>query len=102
MWQAFKNANPLVKAAIISGVFLIVATMIGGGLQLLKPTTVLFSPTPTLASTPTPNTIPTETQASENDPWFKQGQYTLPTTSSVPVSLGARQIIVFTGSTMTV
>jgi hypothetical protein len=41
MWKAFKNASPEVKAAIIGGVFLVFATVIGGiiaGVFLLRST----------------------------------------------------------------
>src|SRR5260221_13666451 len=67
MWQAFKNADPIVKAAIISGIFVLIAAIITGTSQLIKLQTgqapLMPSPTPTpipttlvtLSSSPTPN-----------------------------------------------
>src|SRR6266480_5237471 len=66
MWQSLKNANPQVKAAMIGGIFLILAAIITGVFGLIKLNQALISPTPTpvqttiVSTTQTPTSTPTE------------------------------------------
>ncbi len=66
MWQAFKKADPAVKAAIIGGIFLLIGAIITGTFQLIKPQTGLTSPTssPTPVVTSTPGSAQTTAAAS--------------------------------------
>src|SRR6266699_5089131 len=64
MWRAFKNADPVVKAAVISGIFLLIGAIITGAFQLIKLQTgqnsLTSSPTPTLVRTALPTPRPTD------------------------------------------
>src|SRR5947209_2124226 len=86
MWQTFKKADPVIKAAIISGIFLLIATIITGTFQLIKLEAGQPSSTPTpvrktaLISTPTPTPTPIP-------PAFMRGSFSASSESPNKVSL---------------